>query len=245
MEIGILDNQKNNNLNIEKNNLTQNLYNEQKNFFETTFGKLVNSAIDMGLKTILPDLIEDEVITIKNTILEQGFEDGLNEIVNTGLDYGKSAIGIITGDFDNINQVQMAVKKGGLIDSASSLLDFSINMAEKTNLLDKNIAGVIRNGKDTIMDTLSDSIEKNLTDQIKTVEKLERYCSNWNIAFDNQDIGEMNKIHSNILNNEKKIMPLEKIIMEIRKINNIHEILKNNGNNFNLSETELQLASQI
>ena len=125
---------------LELNNTLENsvdldIANKQKSFLETSIGRVVDSAVDLGIRALLPNLIEDQVIDIKNIILDQGFKDGLSEIINSGLDFGKSAIGVITGNFENVSQVQLAVKKGGIIDSISRLLDFSINLASKGNLI--------------------------------------------------------------------------------------------------------------
>ena len=49
MEIG---NKIENNINLEKN---------KEKFFNTMIGKTINSAIDFGLRTILPDLIENQI----------------------------------------------------------------------------------------------------------------------------------------------------------------------------------------
>ena len=169
-----IENDIENNINngIEENKL----YEEQKSFIESDLGKTINTAVDVALKSILPDLIENEIIDIKNTIMEQGFSDGIKEIINSGIEMGKSISGIVTGKFENFSQIEMAIKKGGMIDKISSVLDFSINMAEKNNLINKNISSTIKKGKDTIIDTISDKIEKDISEQIKTIEKVEKYC---------------------------------------------------------------------
>ena len=231
--------------NTIKNDLNHSLEEKQKSFLETTIGKTINSAIDIGLKAVLPNLIEDQIIDIKDIILNQGFKEGLPEIINTGLDFGKSAMGLITGDFENISQVQTAVKKGGIIDSVSKLLDFSIDLAYKSNLISNDIAKVIRSGKNTLMDTISSKVENELTKQISEIEKLEGYCNKWQEAFENKDITSMNKIYKNIQRHEEKIIPLEKIIESIKRIDNIQQLIKSKENTFNFSENELALVGQI
>lgn len=41
---------------------TENIGEEQNKFLESTFGKVVNTGIDIALRAILPNSIEDEVI---------------------------------------------------------------------------------------------------------------------------------------------------------------------------------------
>ena len=60
---------------IEKNLEIENtLINEkeQKSFLETTLGKTINTAVDIGIRAILPDFIEDQIINIKNNLLNNG-----------------------------------------------------------------------------------------------------------------------------------------------------------------------------
>ena len=65
--------------NVQNNNLELNnkMVNEktQKSFLETTLGKAVNTAIDIGLRAILPDFVENQVIGIKNNLLNYGLKD--------------------------------------------------------------------------------------------------------------------------------------------------------------------------
>lgn len=227
------------------NKLENTLEKKQRNFLETSLGKTINSAIDIGLKAALPNLVEDQIINIKNTILEQGFSEGIKEVINTGLDYGKSITGIVTGDFENISQIQMAIKKGGILDNISKLLDLSINFAKSKNLITPDIANLIKRSKNTVITSVSEKIENNLTNQIKSIEKLEKYCEKWNEAYNERDFSEMEKAYKNIKGNLNKIIPFEKIIDESRKIENLHNLIKNNGNNFNLSEEEKSLALKI
>ena len=44
---------------------------------------------------------------------------------------------------------------------------------------------------------------------------------------------------------KKQTIPIEKIINDANTIKNIHEIIKNNGNNFDLSDDILDLAKLL
>lgn len=217
----------------------------QNNFINSDIGKIVNSAIDIGLRAALPNLIENQIIDIKNTILEQGFNEGLKEVVNTGLEYGKSISGIITGEFESVSQIQMAIKNGGILDNISKLLDLSINFAKSKDLITPEISNLIKRGKNTIISSINDKLEESLTNQIKAVEKIEKYCKNWKVSYGNKDFSEMEKAYKNIKNNLDKIVPFENIINNARKIENIHNLIKNNGKDFNISENQLNLAQKL
>jgi hypothetical protein len=49
----------------------------------------------------------------------------------------------------------------------------------------------------------------------------------------------------NIEKNLNIIMPFENIVNQARKIENIHSLIKNNGQDFSISENELKLAEKL
>ena len=67
-----LENLQNNNLELNNKIVNENT---QKSFLESTLGKAVNTAIDIGLRAILPDFVENQVIGIKNNLLDYGLKD--------------------------------------------------------------------------------------------------------------------------------------------------------------------------
>lgn len=67
-----LENVQNNNLELNNKIVNEN---SQKNFLETTLGKTVNTAIDIGLRVILPDFVENQVINLKNNLFNFGLKD--------------------------------------------------------------------------------------------------------------------------------------------------------------------------
>lgn len=226
-------------------NVQNELKSIQEQFLKSSLGNVVNNAVDIGLKSVLPDLIEDEVIKVKDTILENGFKEGLNEAVNTVINFGKSAIGIVTGNFENINQVDIAIKKGGMIDTVSDLLDMTIEKIEDKNLINKTTANLIKKGKNSILDSVADKIEDTLENQVKNIEKIKNYSEKWKEAFDSKDLESMTKNFKNIEKYLKETMPLENTIKEARKIENLQNLIKNNGGNFDITTEEMQLAEKL
>ena len=145
-----IDNQNKIEENIENNleqNIENNIVNEvteesQNKFLQSTLGKTINTAFDLGLRAILPELVEDQIIDIKNTILNCGFKEGIDCAIKSAIELGKSAIGIATGKFENLSQVHTAVKKGGIIDTLSDVIN---NVIEK--IINKKIIGEIEYSK--------------------------------------------------------------------------------------------------
>ena len=84
-----------------------------------------------------------------------------------------------------------------------------------------------------------------LTDQLKAVEKLESYCGKWNDHYKNKDFYKMETAYKNIEKYLEKVMPFENTINEARKIENIHNLIKNNGKDFSISESEIKLSEKL
>lgn len=240
-------------MNLLTNNLENNLNKEneiiktedQTKFIETTLGKTINFGLDIGLRALLPDYIEQQVIEIKNTLMQEGFSNGIKKVVSSAIDFGKSAIGIVTGNFENISQVQTAIKNGGIIDSVSGIVDSVLNRVNKTGKLPYNITNTIRKGKNIILNSITNKIEEEFTNQLDAAEKLQKYENNWKQYFNNKDFIGMQREYEKIREKLKILIPMEKTLKQARTIENLHTLIKNNGQDFNLSKEELELVNLL
>ena len=232
------------NSNIELDNL-ENLDKQQNNFLESTLGQVIDSSVDLGLRAILPNFIEDEVIEIKDTLIKEGFSEAINKAIDGAIDIGKSALGIVTGKFESVSQAEKAVEKGGIVDSVSNILDFTLDKVSDMGLLSKNITKVIKSGKDALIDNVSSDIKKEFKTQNKNIENLNKYNNSWKESFEAKDFSSMEKYIKKINNLLNKTLPLENTIKNARTIENLHELIKNNGKSFELTNEELQLAELL
>ena len=229
-----LNNEINNNINVEKNN-----------FLNSVLGKTINTAIDIGLRAILPDLIENQVIDIKNALLQNGLKSGIDTAVNSAINLGKSAVGIVTGNFENVQQMRDAVKTGGIIDSVSNLINFTINKIVDNGKLSYSLGNTIKKGKSVILSNISKNIENNFENQINNIEKLNKYSENWKQYFNNNDFDGMQREYEKIREKMKEIAPIEKTLNTVNVIENLHKLIKNNGKNFNLTQEEIELVALL
>ena len=218
---------------------------EQNSFLNSTLGKVVDSAIDVGLRMVLPDFIEEGAIEVKDALLKGGLKEGIDTAINGAISLGKSVLGIFTGKFDDISQARNAIKSGGIIDGISNVLDKVINKTSSSGLLNKNIANFIRNGKDAILDLITNRIEDEFTKQIDSAEKLAKYETNWKKYFENKDFEGMQREYDKIRDKIKELLPIENTLKEARVIENLHTLIKNNGQDFNLTKEQLELANML
>lgn len=228
-------------------NINNNLENDigQNKFLESVLGKTINTGIDIGIRAILPNYIEDQIINLKDNLFQYGLKDGIKKSINDALDIGKSAIGIVTGNFENISQVQQAIKSGGVIDNVSDLLDDVINKVQDNGLINSTVAKTIKQGKNTILNNVEKNIEKTFNNQIKSLSYAEKYVNNWKEYFNNKNFEGMEREYKKIEKEINNLIPIEKTINNIRTIENLHNLIKNNGKDFNLTVQELELAYKL
>jgi len=81
-----------------------------------------------------------------------------------------------------------------------------------------------------------------LSDQIKKIEKLNTYIESWNEFYNNKDFSGMEREYNKIQNKLKEILPLQETINKANTLSNLHQLIKNNGQNFDLSNEELELV---
>ena len=236
MEINKLENEVNVDKEINKSEI---------NFLETTLGKAINTAIDIGIRALLPDFIDEQIINVKDNLMNYGLKDGITKTIDDAIDVGKSAIGIFTGNFETVSQMQNAVQSGGLIDGISSLLDTVVEKANQKGLIDYKVASTIKQGKNVILNSIESNIEEKFNEQYTGLENMQNYINNWKKHFDNKDFESMEKEYNKIEKELTNLAPLEKTINQARIIENLHNLIKNNGQDFNLNQEQLALSEKL
>ena len=203
--------------------LENNLVNEkdQNNFLETTLGKTINTGIDIGIRALLPDYIEEQIIDLKDNLMRYGLKDGIKKSIDD------------------------AIKSGGIIDNISYLLDDVINKVKNAGLINSTIANTIKKGKNSILNNVEKNIENNFNNQIKSLNYTEKYINNWKEFYKNKDFNGMEIEYNKIEKEIKNLAPIEKIIDNVKTIENLHTLIKNNGQNFNLTKEEIELAEKL
>lgn len=229
----------------QNNNLNDNLGKAQNNFLESNLGKIINTGIDAGLRYLLPDFIENQVIDIKDTLFSEGLKGAIDKAIDSVINTGKSVLGIFTGNFESIGQAYDVVKKGGLLNSISQGIDYVLDKAKKNETIPKDAASLIKDGKNDIIKDIEKGIDKTLSDQLKSVEKIDKYCTNWQKFYEKQDFDSMQKEFTKIKKEMKAILPLENVINKMREIENLHNLVKNKGGDFSLSQDELEIAKKL
>ena len=66
-----------------ENNLQNDL--GQNNFLESVIGKTINTGIDIGIRALLPDYIENQVIDLKDNLIQYGLKDGIKKSIEDAI----------------------------------------------------------------------------------------------------------------------------------------------------------------
>jgi len=240
----IVDNLKDFSKNLQKSleNGLEIIKEKQNSFLKSNIGQAINGGVDIGIRYICPDFLEDDIIEIKDAIITDGFKEGVSTAIDNAIQLGKEIKGIFTGNFENIDQINDVLKEGGLLDGVSNILDNAINWAKEKNIISKDTAKLLKSGKKEILNEVEDSIDNSLSEQVVSIEKINGYIEKWKTYYENEDFNNMEYQYKKIKENIEKIMPIENILKEARNIENLHELIKNNGKNFNLSEEEKALC---
>jgi hypothetical protein len=210
---------------IKNNEISKN----QNDFIGNMFKNAINFGIDLGLKSLLPDLIEDQVIDIKNSILEGGFKEGVNTLMKKVNEFKNSITGIFTGNFNNIQEINTATKQGGIIKTVSKGLSKGIDTGVKSGIIPKSIGGILKAGKTTMLNEFSNSLESQMRKEIQKFDILNDLNKKWYDALDQRDFDKMTKYTEKISVLSKDLVKFSNIINETKKIEELHNFIKENN----------------
>ena len=221
------------------------LTNKQENNIKTTIVSIANNALEYGLRAILPDFIEDDVIEVKDKFIEEGFADGVQEAIDKLEDVGKSIVGVFTGEFETMEQVKRVIQKDGLLDGISDVIDTVLKKLLNKKKISKSTVNLIKTGKKEILNNIEKGIEDKYKETTYSLEKLSEYCNEWKQQYKEQNYEEMEKTMKKIKQQltQKKIV--EETINEARNLEKIQKFIKEKGNIENMSDLEKELLEKI
>lgn len=231
----------------------QNTLNEQlekvDNFFETKFGQIIDNAIDFGLKEILPDSIENEVIEVKNSLIEGGIQEGITKAIEVSVEKGKELLGINENTYNTIEDIKNVIKEGNLKEGISKVIDETIDKIQDWGLINENMANLIKNGKDIILNETGKKIEVELENQENILSDLDESCSKWENALEKgYSFNTLTKHYKNVIKELEDAAPLKETIQKAVEIKNQYELIKSkyeDGDELTLSDEEKELCKKF
>lgn len=225
-------------------NLGKSIELAQEKFVQSGLYDIFNSALDTGIRIALPDIAEDVVISVKDSLLDNGLKDGIKQIWNNIKEFGKSALGIVTGKFENIEQVQIATKTGGVLDTISKIFDFALDKAVDNEKITKSTKQSLKTKKNSIIKDIKNKVSENLDEQVGYIEKIQEYNEKWQQCFEDENLKGMKNANRNIQKYLEKTLPFEEILKNARKIEIMQNFVESTGS-FEITQEEQELAEAL
>ncbi len=218
---------------------------QQNEFLDSSLGKVIDTGIEIGIRALAPDFVENQIIDIKDNLFNHGIIEGLNKTINDVIETGKNIIGIATGNFENISQIQNVLEEGGILDSISGLIDYSLEKLHDNGKLSSGILSLISNGKDILLNSTEKNIEDMFKEQSDILGKMNDDINKWEESYNERDFRSMEESYNILEENIKLLAPLEEVLNKYNEIKNVQEFLNNNGQNFDVSIEYLDLIKKI
>lgn len=229
---------------LESNNQLEN-NDKQNSFLKSTLGSTVSAAIDLGIKIVLPDFIEDEVIEVKDAIFNNGLKEGVTKAINSFCEVGKNISNLITGNYKSVSEIEDAIDKDGLIDEISETVINTIEKIEEKGIIDKKTAKKIKESEEKIKDTISSNIEDKFEEQLEKEKNIEKNMEKWEKYYKEENFKGMERELKKIKKELEEFVPFEDTLEKTEKIENINNLIRSKEGKFDLSETEKELIKRL
>ena len=226
----------NNELSIENKD---DILSKQNNALSEILNNVINWSIDAGLKYILPDSIENDVIKIKNDLLNGNAAQKIIDTIGSVINLGKEKLNNEKKEIINTEDIKKVLQNPDTIKLISDTVETILNNR------DINIQNKERSNKKIIEKNVENNLNNQLESQINSINKIENYKNEWYKNYENKDFEKINKVYKNIKKELKNIVPIEKLIKETRKIENLNQLIKSKGGDFNITKEELELANKL
>lgn len=221
---------------------------EQKEFLDTTIGKIVDAGLDFAISTFVPDLIEKPVSNLKDKLLSWDFNKEKETISSGALEKTKKSEENSGKEVDIGNVVANLkdfLKEEKTINSFSKIIDAAIKELVDKDKISSNVSKMVKEGKNAVVEKIKEKIDHELDGQIVYVEELKEQTEKWKNYYQEKDIKNMKSVSKKIDSLMKDIMPIDTILTEAKQIQNLQQLIKNNNNQFDLSSTQLELAKML
>lgn len=188
-----------------------------------------NAATDFGLRMFLPNLIEDQIIEVKDALIEGGLKKAGETAVNKVNEFKDTIVNLVKGNITNTKEIRLATKNGGILKTFSKILSEGIDYAVKGKKISKDNAKIIKAGKTAIFNQFSKNLESGILKEISNIQKLNDLNMKWENAYDNRNFDEMKKIISKIKTQLEKVSLMAEIYKKATLNIDLHNYVEKNN----------------
>ena len=216
--------------NIEKQDL--NNFNEISEKICDEINEKVNMIYDEIIKSVLPSSLAKNVIKIKNNLEIDKISKKVEELTKEFLKNRKE------------QKNNKKISKVGSINSKEEAEKIISAIKECCNLTQIENKKIEEN-KNKISKQFEEKIQDNIKVAVKLFNENGKNINKWKEAFNNKNFMKMEKIYKEIEKNKVNTVSIEENIKELKKIENMHLLIKRKGGDFNLTNEELELVEKL
>ncbi|MCL2382801.1 MAG: hypothetical protein FWC79_01160 [Oscillospiraceae bacterium] len=216
---------------------------EQDRFFDTTLGRVINRGIDLGIRAIFPEFLENKVIDVKDALINEGLNSAIRTAIDQTLELGRRALSdFLTRGFRNVSDARDVLETGDLLANVSKELDHVIERTERNNADRLNIGSNLSERKAMLLEMVRRDVDSCISEQIELTDTINSHITKWNDALQKGNFRSMENEFAQVQEKMVAVMPTENMIKDVRTLENLHNLIKNNGRDFNISEYERKVA---
>lgn len=198
----------------------------------------LDNFIDSSIRSLpLPKLAEEGLIFAKNYFKEEDnrekIMDFVENIVSRGTDFLK-----------DVWNVKDTIKTKGIKEGIGKVVDIAIDNAKEENIISKNIAKTLKEGKEFITEKFLKQ-ENMFKGQEKILNSINENYTKWEGLINDNNFEKAEKVGEIIKKDCEKILPTIELIKKVENIDNTLMLYKNKENIVEFTELEKEILNKI
>ena len=198
----------------------------------------LDNFIDSSIRSLpLPKLAEEGLILVKDYFKDEDNRekvmDFVDNIVSKGTDF-----------FKDVWNVKDIVKTKGIKEGIGKIVDIAIDNAKEKNMISKNIAKTLKEGKEFITEKILKQ-ENMFKGQEKILNSINENYTKWEGLINDNNLERAEKVGEIIKKDCEKILPTIELIKKVENIDNTLMLYKNKENSVEFTELEKEILNKI
>lgn len=198
----------------------------------------LDNFIDSSIRSLpLPKLAEEGLILVKDYFKD---EDNREKVV----DFVENIVSKGTDFLKDVWNVKDIVKTKGIKEGIGKVVDIAIDNAKEKNMISKNIAKTLKEGKEFITEKILK--EENLfKGQEKGLNSINENYTKWERLIKDNNFEKAEKVGEIIKKDCEKVLPTIELIKKVENIDNTLMLYKNKENIVEFTELEKEILNKI
>ena len=111
-------------------------------FLRQLFGQMVNRGLDIGIRVVFPDFLENSIIEVKDAFIQEGLGSAVRTAIDQTMELGRQALDFVRRGFSSTPDAISVLDRGDVTGNISKTIDEAITKMGNNNEINPEI----RNG---------------------------------------------------------------------------------------------------